>query len=445
MLFTTDRQTLEDLNIFGKNSEASIFEFYNRTSTQAGNRLLRQFFNEPLSNAEAINNRCNVILFFSVNAIAFPFKDLQVDAIESYLQNTDQRSRLSAREASIARKLESMIAPDLETKNIYSAISELVELINRMRKFIAINAFDSHTPFAKEITQIRSIISSENVALKIGLTGKEIKRQEMVDLDDFFRFHIKEQLLLLINFIAQVDVYCSVAEVAKKYGLTFPIASESKELKLSLQDVYHPLLSAAIPNSIELDKSKHIVFLTGANMAGKSTFMKSISTALFLAHMGFPVSASKMEFSVLDGIYTTINLPDNLGMGASHFYSEVIRAKKIALELKTRNLFVLFDELFRGTNVKDACEATVAFAKAFATHSNSMFVLSTHIIEAGALLKESLDSIDFLYLPTMLKDGQPVYTYKLETGITSDRHGMVIIENEGIIKILDDGLKNIKQ
>ncbi len=74
-----------------------------------------------------------------------------------------------------------------------------------------------------------------------------------------------------------------------------------------------------------------------------------------------------MEFSVLDGIYTTINLPDNLGIGASHFYAEVLRVKKVAAELQAnKSLFIIFDEMFRGTNVKDAHEATVEITIAFA-------------------------------------------------------------------------------
>ncbi len=76
----------------------------------------------------------------------------------------------------------------------------------------------------------------------------------------------------------------------------------------------------------------------------------------------------------MDGIYTTINLPDNLGIGASHFYAEVLRVKKIATELGAgKSLFVLFDELFRGTNVKDAHEGTVAITHAFASKENQSF------------------------------------------------------------------------
>jgi len=157
-------------------------------------------------------------------------------------------------------------------------------------------------------------------------------------------------------------------------------------------------------------------------------------------HAGFPVPARRMEFSVLDGIYTTINLPDNLGMGASHFYAEVLRVKKVAAALgQGRRLFVIFDELFRGTNVKDAYEATVALTSAFARRRDSFFVISTHIIEAGEVLTAEDAGIRPLYLPTRMKGNQPVYTYQLEEGITADRHGMIIINNEGIPEMLRRG------
>jgi hypothetical protein len=65
-----------------------------------------------------------------------------------------------------------------------------------------------------------------------------------------------------------------------------------------------------------------------------------------------------------------------------------------------------------------------------------MFVVSTHIIEAGEVLKEQCRNINFVYLPTLMEGNKPVYTHKLQSGITADRHGMVIIKNEGILDIL---------
>jgi DNA mismatch repair ATPase MutS len=240
-----------------------------------------------------------------------------------------------------------------------------------------------------------------------------------------------------------MDVYISVAAVATEKGYIFPEAIDRELHSIHLVNVYHPQLDKPIGNSISVAPDSNVVFLTGANMAGKSTFMKSLGIALFLAHMGFPVAADKMQFSVRDGMFTTINLSDNLNMGYSHFYAEVLRVKKVAEQLQAnRNIFVIFDELFRGTNVKDAYEATVAITAAFARKTNCMFVVSTHIMEAGDTLKPKYKNINFVFLPTKMDKQKPVYTYKLEQGITEDRHGMVIINNEGIIDILKQGLNN---
>jgi DNA mismatch repair ATPase MutS len=188
---------------------------------------------------------------------------------------------------------------------------------------------------------------------------------------------------------------------------------------------------------VQLDAGNNVIFLTGANMAGKSTFMKSFGIAVYLAHMGFPVPAKSMNFSVKDGIYTSINVPDNLNMGYSHFYAEVLRVKKIAEEVSApKNLVVIFDELFKGTNVKDAYDATLAVSEVFAEHRNCFFIISTHIVEVGQALGERTHNIRFVYMPTEMQGKVPVYTYRAREGISSDRHGMMIIENERILEII---------
>jgi DNA mismatch repair ATPase MutS len=228
-----------------------------------------------------------------------------------------------------------------------------------------------------------------------------------------------------------------VAGIARQKKFSFPRALPREQQSVVLEDFYHPALSNPVVNSLTITPAGNVVFLTGANMAGKSTFMKALGVAMYLGQMGFPVPASRMEFAVRDGIYTTINLPDNLSTGASHFYAEVLRIKNIARELsRDKYLFVIFDELFRGTNVKDAHEATIAVTSAIARRKNCMFIVSTHIIEAGEALKTQCENITFVYLPTLMEGNRPVYTHRLQPGITADRHGMVIIRNEGILDIL---------
>jgi DNA mismatch repair protein MutS len=237
--------------------------------------------------------------------------------------------------------------------------------------------------------------------------------------------------------VHSLDVFIAIAQVATTSQFVFPEVMEQEAHALHLKNCWHPELKKPVPNSIDMTPGSSIIFLTGANMAGKSTFMKSVGIALFLAHMGFPVPAESMRFSVRDGMLTTINLPDNLDMGYSHFYVEVLRVKKVATILaRKKNMFIMFDELFRGTNVKDAHEGTVAIAGAFAQKPNCQFIVSTHIMEAGEVLRGQHNNISFQFLPTKMEGNTPVYTRRLESGISADRHGMIIIQNEGILDML---------
>lgn len=441
MAFVTDQQTLDDLNIFGKHGSDSVYQIFNSTITRSGAMLLEDMFRYPLSDEHAINKRVNMVRYFAKNVTVFPFSSLDFDLIEPYLNSKDERTRLSAQEQTVTAKLSNLVAVDADTQMIQKGIMALAGLFVQVKTFIhALKTEDSY-PYHADKGGI-ALLLNEPAFKNVMNRSPKLKwsAAELAEYDTLFRFRHRNLVLKLMRYLYDLDIYLTVAKVASERGFTFPKAHTQNYTRVD--GLYHPKVKNAVPNSIEISPKSSVVFLTGANMAGKSTFMKSLSIALYLAHMGFPVPASSMEFKVLDGIYTTINLPDDLGMGASHFYAEVLRAKKIAVELKTKRLFVVFDELFRGTNVKDACEATIAFTTAFAARNDSMFVISTHIIEAGDILREICDNINFVYLPTLMNGPQPVYTYQLKQGITADRHGMIIIRNEGILDLLEEGSDN---
>ena len=447
MAFLTDQQTINDLNLFGKSGGASIYQIFNRTKTRGGATILEEMFRFPLSDEHKINHRSQIIQQFAKTGAFFPFSIDHFDPVESYLKNTDSRTKLSAQEGSIAKKLSNMVAVDAVTSGIYLGIDSLLKLIKELQQFVNSLEGADLDFYKQDKADLRELLDTQGIkeALALPVNGK-VSAIEYIQYDEIFRFRHRDVVLKMMSYIYGLDVYFSVALVAVERSFVFPKSMPKQQCTVKLEGVYHPELEKAVPNSIHITAGSNVIFLTGANMAGKSTFMKSLSIALFLAHMGFPVAAKEMEFSVLDGIYTTINLPDNLGMGASHFYVEVLRAKKIAQELKLgRNLFVLFDEMFRGTNVKDAAEATIAFTEAFAGKRDSMFVISTHIIEAGEILKERCDNINFVYLPTRMEGNKPVYTYTLEQGLTADRHGMIIIKNEGILEILASGMEQLSK
>lgn len=430
MYLQTDDQTIEDLRIFGNRNNHGVFELYNRVHTRGGEELLKEMFRTPLSDQDLINARSSIIQHFAGNKTPFPFNATMFDTAEKYMHSAEDNKKQGIDKAVLSEK---------EIANGVSAVIEMMQLCVTFIEMPTVLNIDAYRSERESIAMILSDIVFEPVRKENGRA--KISYSAVAAYDVLFRVREQQKVNRLMAHIYYLDVLLSIAAIANERNFIFPKALEKGSATLLLEGVCHPELKSPVPNDLTLNSNRNFIFLTGANMAGKSTFLRSVSVAMFLAHMGFPVAATKMEFSVMDGIYTTINLPDNLGIGASHFYAEVLRVKQVAAELgKNRALFVIFDELFRGTNVKDAQEGSVAVALAFAKKRNSMFIISSHIIEAGEELKR-LNNIGFLYLPTRMNGNIPEYTYRLETGITDDRHGMIIIRNEGILEILEKGKK----
>ena len=427
MFLQTDEQTMADLGIFGRRNDGGIYDLYNRTSTRGGEAILKDMFLHPLSDKEAIRRRSSLIGHFAHLQMAFPFDTAIIDMAEKYIRAPEERAGQSRGQGTLSEK------------EIQNGVTALIGLIRRADAFIATKEVKTAVAYADEREALSLLIADP--AFEPALRGEARPSYTAVAAYDIlFRVRERNKVEQLLRHIYYLDVYLSVAKVAVDLKLVFPTALEKGRCSLKLEGVYHPELKAPIGNDLLMSPDQSVIFLTGANMAGKSTFLRSVSTAVYVAHMGFPVAARSMEFSVMDGIYSTINLPDNLGIGASHFYAEVLRVKKVAAELsRGKSLFVIFDELFRGTNVMDAQEATVDITLAFARKKTSMFIISSHIVEAGEALKQR-NNIGFFYLPTRMNGHQPTYTYRLQQGITDDRHGMIIIRNEGILEILKKGL-----
>jgi DNA mismatch repair ATPase MutS len=430
MFLHTDEQTIADLGIFGQRNSGGIYDLYNRTHTRGGEAILKELFLNPLSDIAAINQRSSIIETFSLLKMAFPFNAALIDITEKYLRDSDERTKNTRHQSMLSEK------------EIQQGVLSVIELIQHSLEFIETTAVKDLAAYAAEREAILLLVASPAFEPVLREKAKtRLSYTAIAAYDTLFRVRERHKIEQLLGQVYYLDVYLSVAKVAVDLKFVFPKALEKGQSLLKLEGVYHPELKHPVSNTVLMSPGQTVIFLTGANMAGKSTFLRSVSTAVYLAHLGFPVAAVSMEFSVMDGIYTTINLPDNLGIGASHFYAEVLRVKKMATELsRGKSLFIIFDELFRGTNVKDAHEATVAITRAFAGKKTSMFIISSHIVEAGDELQQQ-GNIGFFYLPTRMNGHVPEYTYTLKQGITDDRHGMIIIRNEGILDTLKNGKK----
>lgn len=430
MSFFIDNQSLHDLGIFGR---GGIFELFNAARTRGGAAALEEMFRYPLSDAVSINRRSAILRHIAERGVEFPFRGAVFDTLEHYLSLTDPRTRLAPEDNTLERRLKGAVGGDSHFSTVQSGVQAVQEMLAGVGRLTSQSTCGA---LGEELAQLFEM-AADPLLEPLRQSGK-LNYERIAALDNIARFEVREKLLKLLQRIYLLDAWSSAAETGVRRGFAFARAVEGVST-MKIEGMFHPLVEGAVSNSLTVTPEGNVLLLTGANMAGKSTLMKTLALMVYLAHVGFPVPAAAMEFGVLDGIYTTINLPDDIAAGYSHFYAEVVRVKKVAQALgKGRRLLVIFDELFRGTNVKDAHDATLAITEAFAQHRECLFVISTHIIEVGDELRKC-PNVRFIYMPTVMEGNTARYPYKLAEGITADRHGMMIIGNENILDIIKNG------
>ncbi|MDO6430066.1 DNA mismatch repair protein [Flavitalea sp. BT771] len=435
--FTMDKQTLEELNLLGKFRNGSVYGLFGNTRTRGGERLLDDMFRRPLADADAINDRSAVFQHFQRADLKFPFDVQQVILMREYLDTRTGKYPVLVYANTVVKRMLSSLVGDEQFKRNIQGLQATILLLNKCFDFVQKNDFQGCS-FGMRSTEIKKILSEKAIE-KIRNTNiyKDLTSRTIAFFDTVLKGKLYPQMESILSFVYETDVNIAVSEVAGRRGFCYAKALPEKANIFSVTDVFHPCVSNAVGNSIELGRDQNVLFLTGANMAGKSTLMKAIGVSLYLAHMGFPVAAGRMEFSVREGLYSSINVADNIGMGYSHFYAEVVRVKRAAeAAAKGRRLLLMFDELFKGTNVKDAFDGTLAVTEGFSEYRNCLFIVSTHIIEVGEALK-GRSNIRFGYMPTVMDGLHPLYTYKMKEGITEDRQGMMIIRDEGILDLLN--------
>jgi DNA mismatch repair ATPase MutS len=260
----------------------------------------------------------------------------------------------------------------------------------------------------------------------------------MLSFAYYIRYHYKQNFLELVDIYSQLDAWYGMAVAVNELKLSFPVFISSNEPVLKAKNLYHILLHEPVAYDVELNQNHNFIFLTGANMAGKSTFIKAVGSAVFLAHIGMGVPAESLHLSLFDGLLSNINVVDNIVKGESYFYNEVQRIKNTILKVNDgRKWLILIDELFKGTNVEDAMKCSTVVIEGLIKIKRSLFILSTHLYQIGENLK-GYPNIDFKYFETEVTDGNLIFNYQLKDGVSNDRLGYLILKKEKVIELLEE-------
>jgi DNA mismatch repair ATPase MutS len=261
------------------------------------------------------------------------------------------------------------------------------------------------------------------------------KGHHLLQADRILRSRFKVLLGKLLELCWEIDALQSLAVATREHGWIFPCFREGG-LHFEAVGLRHPFLADPVPADCRLDAESNLIFLTGPNMAGKTTFLKACGLAAYLAHLGAGVPADSLELCRFDRLFTSLSVSDDVARGYSFFFSEVRRMKELAAQLAAgKRVFALLDELFKGTNVQDAFDGTDAVIGGLAAWRGSAFLVSSHLWELaeGFAVLPNLQTRRF---GATVGENGLVFDYRLEPGISRLRVGMDIIRREGVLELL---------
>lgn len=438
MEFELDSDTLNDLEIFSKRSgDDGIWALFKNTRTIGARDLLNKIMREPLWDPQTLANRLEIIKYFRDHDVALDFNYNQVDLVEHYLKLNKRLLRSNPLDA-FYDHLSNKISVKPAYYIVREGVTNIIRLF-RVAKHVIDNAKEQDVVPNALLNKNCPMLLKDEFLIQIAGHKRKLNCFELNKLDRYLRKTKVEEVRQLLTFIYQLDVYESAALVARKSGWGLPVFTKDFD-EVSLKGLFHPNIQNPVLNDIKIDGNQHLIFLTGSNMAGKSSFLKSVGLAVYLAHLGFPVPAKSMQLPIFKGMVTTVNLSDNIGNGLSHYYSEIKRIKYTALKiLEKGRLFVIIDELFRGTNPKDAFDASLLIMQALSKIPNCVFMISTHHTELAEEIGKNA-KVSFKYLESKFDGDKPEFSFKLKDGVSHSRSGMYILKNEGVLDILDEAV-----
>ena len=337
-------------------------------------------------------------------------------------------------------------------------ISKIHALLDRNEKFI--NPYADIVSFLEQSKFKSGILSSlkSNFSTSEGLASNKLKRLAgyLKQLDmrtNFFGFlfsygflwdHIyslkveawksqnKDSLFKWLETLGDFEYISSISNFSyQRTEFCYPNISDDHQftgLKLG-----HPLLhhDQRIDNDFSMPTRKHIKIVTGSNMGGKSTFLRTLGVNMILAYTGSKVCAKQLSLPYLQ-LMSSMRTQDALKENTSSFYAELKRLKMILDQVKERDdIFFLLDEILKGTNSNDRHNGAKAMIKQMIANNGSGLI-STHDLELGEMINELPEEIDNICFEVDVEGDELVFDYKIKPGISKSFNATHLMRNIGI-------------
>lgn len=305
------------------------------------------------------------------------------------------------------------------------------DYLNHLQKKLKVNNDKSTTYIIKLLNSIVSKISDRSNMFYFPLNILFLWDYRICyELENFKKLYGKN-LKAMIEIIGEFEALISLSNINRDNPNWCVPTFEEKELIIKAENLGHPLLGeASVSNTITLDHNHSIALITGSNMAGKSTMLRTLGINLVLAYVGAKVRANKFACSKLS-ILTCMRTSDNLEESISSFYAEILRIKTlIDFTNKGEKIFFLLDEIFKGTNSIDRHTGAKILINQLSKKS-TLGMVSTHDLELGDLYKDN-PKVKNYHFREYYKDNKIFFDYKLRQGVSDTRNAIYLMKMAGI-------------
>lgn len=245
-------------------------------------------------------------------------------------------------------------------------------------------------------------------------------------------FSHKDHVATWLKVLAKFDSLVSFAVFAYNHpDYVYPEISD--EFVFEGKDLGHPMLNrkVCVRNDVTVDKHPYFLVVTGANMAGKSTYLRTVGINLILACAGAPVCATSLRFYPYR-LVTNLRTSDSLTDNESYFFAELKRLKMIIDRLQSgEQLFIILDEILKGTNSEDKQKGSIALMKQLVSLSGNG-IIATHDLVLGNLETEFPQAIKNYRFEADIKDEQLSFSYKIREGVAQNMNASFLMKKMGI-------------
>jgi len=235
------------------------------------------------------------------------------------------------------------------------------------------------------------------------------------------------------NAIAELDALCSISNLSfNNPNWIYPTLNKNDVWEF--KNIRHPLMKTenCVPNSFQVENIPHLKVITGANMAGKSTYLRTIGSNMILAMIGAPVHSESMNFTPIQ-IISSLRTTDSLMKNESYFYAEIKRLQLIVNRLREgEQLFVLLDEILKGTNSKDKEQGSKALLRQL-INLKTVGIIATHDLSLGKLEEEFSPNIQNQCFEVDIKNDELSFDYTIRPGVAKNMNASFLLKKMGIV------------